>query len=108
MTRRPAGRLNIIFEGIDTEEDLERRYSDALARRRVAKSYMAEERIVVRELSLIYKDISMDRGMRDRILNLVLQRANVSGHRGPEIFQTCVMQIEALYVYETLRSVILS
>jgi hypothetical protein len=108
MVRRPAGRLNIIFDGIDSEEELERRFADAVSRRRVAKSFLAEERIVVRELALQYRDISLSKEARARIVDLVLQRANVTGHRGAEIFQTCVMQVEALYVYETLRSVILS
>jgi hypothetical protein len=108
MTRRPAGRLNIIFEGIDTEAELERRYANALSRRRVAKSFMAEERIAVRDLALLYRDIGMEKAMRSRILDLVLQRSSVDGHRGHEIFQSCVMQVEALFVYETLRSVILS
>lgn len=69
---------------------------------------MAEERIAVRDLALMYRDISMDKAMRARILDLVLQRSSVSGHRGHQIFQSCVMQVEALFVYETLRSVILS
>ena len=56
---KQSGRLNLIFENIDTAESVQRRFQNAQKRRKLALSGLAEERIILNELVKIYTNIKM-------------------------------------------------
>ena len=69
---KPAGRLNIIFDGIDTAEGIQKRFKNAQDRRKEALYLLAEERIIQKELVYIYRDIKISPEMKQSIIKRVV------------------------------------
>lgn len=69
---------------------------------------LAEERIITNELVYIYQDLRMPAQMQTNISKRVQTSVKLGQYPKPEIVQKLIMQVEALYVYQILKSVILS
>ena len=69
---------------------------------------LAEERIILNELIYKYEDIYMPMRFKYQIRKLVNARVSLANYPVREILENMVMQVEALYVYSILKSVIRS
>lgn len=69
---------------------------------------LAEERIILNELIYKYQDIYMPIKFKMQIRKLVNARVNLVHYPHREILENLIMQVEALYVYSILKSVIRS
>ena len=108
IVKKQSGRLNLQFVDFDTEEKLKRRFINAQNRRKVAMMLLAEERIILNELIYKYQDIFMPVNLKMQIRKLVNARVSMNDYPHREICENLIMQVEALYVYSILKSVIRS
>ena len=69
---------------------------------------LAEERIILNELIYKYQDIFMPIKFKYQIRKLVNARISLANYPVREILENMIMQVEALYVYSILKSVIRS
>lgn len=105
---KQSGRLNLSFCDFDTDEKLQRRFKIAQNRRKTALLQLAEERIINNELVHIYRDLAMPSKIKMGISRRVQTTIDFAKYPKPKYLQLLIMQAEALYVYETLRSVLYS
>lgn len=106
--QRHAGRMNLQFVGIDSDSGLKRKFRRAQHRRQQALILLVMERIIHNDLVVKYPDLEFSDKMRSNILKIVCQRIDLKNYFKQEVMQECIMHIEALYVYATLKSVLLS
>ena len=67
---------------------------------------LAEERIIQNELIYKYQDIYMPGKLKKRIRQLVEATVDFESYPRPDDVKNVIMQVEALYVYSVLKSVL--
>ena len=106
MAKKQSGRLNLLFDDFDTEEKMLERQQNAQKRRRVALTLLAEERMIMDDLIFRYPNLVMPSKVKLEISRLVSARINLGTYPTQESVHGHILQVEALFVYSILKSVI--
>ena len=105
VIRKQVARLNLVFDDFDTKEHIEERVSLAKKLRRNALFKLNAERLFVQELAHKYDYIKMPDSIKQNIKKrLVVDLKKFDPHR----VQVLALQVEALFVFSVLKSVIFS
>jgi hypothetical protein len=105
VIRKYLGRLNLVFEDFDSKEHIEERRALARKLRRHTLFKLNAERLFVQELARKYDFIRMPGDIKANIKRKL--KVDISRY-DPHRVQVLALQVEALFVFSILKSIIYS